>query len=231
MLEKIKHMTVIVLAALGVLFIVLMLMPDDEAYSGNEKESETISKEEKTGHEKESEAISKEEEAKHEKKKGDEEKNKKDAVTVNIPKSEVATESIRFQTTTLDNHAVTEDIFSDYDLTIVHVWGTFCMPCIAEMGDYAAFYEELPKNVNLVGIVCDVYDGIDTNVSDAKKILKNTSADFQNLRTSDDVYNLTASFQYVPSSFFVDGEGHIVGSVMVGAGFDETKERLEGYLE
>ena len=44
---------------------------------------------------------------------------------------------ITFHTVSLDDQPVTADIFSDYDLTIVHVWGTYCGPCIAEMGDYA----------------------------------------------------------------------------------------------
>ena len=131
----------------------------------------------------------------------------------------------------MDNDKITQDIFSGYDITVVHVWGTFCGPCIAEMGDYADFYKDLPDNVNMIAIICDVYDGIDSNVSEAKDILKDADADFTNLRTSDDLYDVIGEFQYVPSSFFVDGEGHIIGSMMDGVGFEDTKKRLEGYLE
>ena len=76
------------------------------------------------------------------------------SASINIPESEKTDEMIFFATTTIDGRIVTESIFSDYDLTVVHVWGTFCGPCIEEMGEYAVLYEELPENVNLIGIQC-----------------------------------------------------------------------------
>ena len=114
-------------------------------------------------------------------------------VTVNIPASELSGGTVRFKTLTLDNEEITQDVFSDYDITIVHVWGTYCQPCISEMGDYAELYRELPDNVNLIAIVCDVYDGIDRNVSAANSILGDAGAEFVNLRTSDDIYDLIAA--------------------------------------
>ena len=152
-------------------------------------------------------------------------------VTVSIPASELSGVTIRFKTLTLDNAEITQDVFSDYDLTIVHVWGTYCQPCISEMGDYAQLYRELPDNVNLIAIVCDVYDGIDRNVSDAKSILSDAGAEFVNMRTSDDVYNLIADLQYIPSSFFVDRDGHLIGEMLNGASFSETVAQLNEYLE
>ena len=154
-----------------------------------------------------------------------------EGTSIIIPESEVREDALSFVTTTLDGQVVTENIFSDYDLTVVHVWGTYCDPCIKEMGEYAVLYRELPPNVNLIGIVCDVYDGINNNVSEAENILNSTGAGFINLRTSDSIYDITASFQFVPSSFLVDRDGHIVGDLMDGAYFEETRERLYGYLE
>ena len=99
------------------------------------------------------------------------------------------------------------------------------------MGDYARFYSKRPDNVNLIAIVCDVYDGIDSNVSAANDILGDAGAKFLNLRTSDDLYDLVGGFQYVPSSFFVDRDGHLIGEMMDGANFEMTMERLEGYIK
>lgn len=152
-------------------------------------------------------------------------------VQVSIPASEVSDNTMRFRTISLDEKQITQDIFSGYDLTVVHVWGTYCGPCIAEMGDYAKFYDELPDNVNLVGVICDVYDGIDNNVKAADKILSDAGAGFMNLRTSDDLYDIVGEFRYVPSSFFVDKEGHIIGELMDGASFSDMKSRLDGYLK
>ena len=155
----------------------------------------------------------------------------KHTVKVNIPESELGGETFKFRSTTLDNKVVTDEIFKDYDLTIVHVWGTYCGPCIAEMGDYAELYKDLPDNVNLVGLVCDVYDGLDNNVDTAHEILDDAGAKFTNIATSDSNYDLVFAFQYVPSSFFVDREGRIVGKLMDGAKFKDTKKRLNSYLE
>ena len=208
--EKIKHVAVIALATLGVLFIIIMLLPEDEEPLAEDYQQDEYYEEDADFEETDAE----------------------DALTaVNIPASEITDRTLTFKTVTLDNETVSQDIFKDYDLTIVHLWGTFCQPCIAEMGEYAKLYQELPDNINLIGIVNDVYDGLDSNVSRAHEILGNAGAEFVNVRTSDDLYDIVSEFQYVPSSFFVDREGHIVGSVLDGAGIDETVSRLKTYLE
>ncbi len=150
---------------------------------------------------------------------------------VNIPSSELSDETLRFKTTTIDNKVVSQDIFSDYDITVVWVWGTYCSTCISEMEDYAEFYKSLPSNVNLIGMVFDVYDGIDNNVQEAKEYLGDAGAEFMNLRVSDDLYGFARLFQYLPSGFLVDSEGHIIGKIHEGAGVDEMKQILKGYLE
>ena len=239
MWEKIKNALVVALATLGVLFIIIMLIPDDEeSYEDTETavvQEETDSGETETT--KDSESVETEETDSDKTGDGEaadeetEDDKKGNSVTVKIPSSEVSDNKIAFKTVSLDNETVTDDIFSDYDITVVHVWGTFCQPCIAEMGDYARFYSKRPDNVNLIAIVCDVYDGIDSNVSAANDILGDAGAKFLNLRTSDDLYDLVGGFQYVPSSFFVDRDGHLIGEMMDGANFEMTMERLEGYIK
>lgn len=239
MWEKIKNTLVVALATLGVLFIIIMLIPDDEeSYEDTETavvQEETDSGETETT--KDSESVETEETDSDKTGDGEaadeetEDDKKGNSVTVKIPSSEVSDNKIAFKTVSLDNETVTDDIFSDYDITVVHVWGTFCQPCIAEMGDYARFYSKRPDNVNLIAIVCDVYDGIDSNVSAANDILGDAGAKFLNLRTSDDLYDLVGGFQYVPSSFFVDRDGHLIGEMMDGANFEMTMERLEGYIK
>ncbi len=250
MLNKIGNVVLIALATLGVLFIVLLLWPDDEKAEPAVSSTETVeeAKDEETsdtedaGKESSEEAESVEEEAAKETDEKtedaadtDSEETAKDedsnTVTVNIPDSQISDDKIKFKSVTLDNKKVDQSIFSDYDLTIVHVWGTFCTPCIEEMGDYAKLYKKLPDNINLIAFVCDVYDGIDVNVSSAKDILSDNSAKYMNIKTSDSVYDITAEMQYVPSSFFVDSKGHLVGQMMDGASFSDTKRQLDSYIE
>ncbi len=252
-MEKLKTVVVTILATLGVLFIIIMLMPDDEDEATEVANAEISAVSEIADNQQSPEEGSEiaeingvAEVAEVSETPSDTEENAEDslnqngqvlgssrdddAVTVTIPESELSSSTLSFQTVSLDNQILSQDIFSGYDLTIVHVWGTYCQPCIREMGDYAKLYKNLPGNVNLVGIVCDVYDGIDNNVSSAKKILQDADADFVNLRMSDDVYNITADIQLFPSSFFVDSKGHIVGKLLEGESFEATQNRLNSYL-
>ncbi len=306
MWDKIKNTVVIVLAVLGVLFIILMLLPDDDgeeagtaaveieaeaeqnaADKKGEAEQSAADKEaeaEQSAADKEAEAeqsaadkkgeaeqsvadkeaeaeqsaADKEAEAKQSAadKKGEAEQNAADkeaeakqsaadkkpeaaadneeetkgnTIPVNIPSSDLSQAAFEFNTETLEGESVTQDIFSDYDITVVHVWGTYCGPCIAEMGDYAGFYKALPDNINLVGVVCDVFQGLDNNVKKAEDILNDAEAGFTNLKTSESVYGITGNFQYIPSSFLVDRDGHVLGALLEGAGFEATKKALEKY--
>ncbi len=279
-MEKFKYTIVVILCTLGVLFIIVMFLPDDEEEAeqtsaqavetvqeadaedaeepgAEEDEEETDVSEAQEAEpaqliqsifadqEEEEEAAAEtaqqddaepasqpaaEAAAETETVKPEEQTASANIAAVHIPSSDVSDQALKFKTVTLDNQKATQDIFSGYDLTIVHIWGTYCDDCIAEMSDYAALDAELPDNVNLVGLITDVYDGIDSNVSDANRILKNAGAGFMNLRISDDLYAVTSYIQYLPSTFFVDREGHVVGGMMDGATIKETKKRLGSYI-
>ncbi|MBR5116340.1 MAG: TlpA family protein disulfide reductase [Lachnospiraceae bacterium] len=265
-MKNLIHAVGVILAALGVLFLVLLFLPDDEKESTEsvnpqepavtqqaeapaaEEASEPAEEEtsvtetpvaeaptaeapaEETVSQEQEPAPQEQEPAGQAQTAAPEEQGNR--VEVVIPASEISKDVLKFRTTTLDEKTVSQEIFSGYDLTIVHVWGTYCTPCIREMGEYAKLYDELPDNVNLVGLMNDVYDGIDSNVKRAKEILDDNGAKFTNLRTGDDLYeNVIEKIQYVPSTFFVDREGHIVGEILDGVGFDGMKKRLDGYLK
>ncbi len=149
---------------------------------------------------------------------------------VNIDPSLITSNVISFTTTDLVGNTVTSDIFGNYDLTLVHIWGTYCGPCLREIGSYGDLYRELPENVNMIGLVCDVYDGQDGNVEYAKQILTDNNVTFQNLRISTELYDVLYSIDYVPSSFFVDRDGHLIGQMLDGVGYESTVEVLNGYL-
>ncbi len=267
MWKTIRNTIIGVLAVFGVLFLVLLFLPDDEDDEDTAQEStvaEAVSDEDEDEDEDSSGHAGKDDENSSgkddEDSSGKDDRDDEDNLSLNtgkddkddkddtpgvseqtislggptnldIPESELSKGTISFRTVTLENEEMSQDIFSDYDLTIVHVWGTYCNPCIAEMGDYGKLYRDLPDNVNLVGIVCDVYDGIDTNVKDAHKILDNADAEFTNLRVSDSVFDLIDDLRYVPSSFFVDREGHMVGEKLDGANVETTKKKLSEYLK
>lgn len=133
-----------------------------------------------------------------------------------------------FLTTDLDGNQVTEAIFENYDLTVINVWGTFCSPCIGEMPALAQWHATLPENVQLIGVISDVNVGGDTTT--ARSILDRTGVKFVNLLTSPSLYPLLSMSQYVPTTYFVDAQGNMVGQPIVGADVEGYKQFVAEYL-
>ena len=49
-----------------------------------------------------------------------------------------------FQTADLEGTTVTQDVFKDYDITMVNVWTTWCQYCVEEMPELEKVYRNLP---------------------------------------------------------------------------------------
>lgn len=61
-----------------------------------------------------------------------------------------------FETTDIDGNTYTESVFSDYDLTLVNAFTTWCSPCVNEMPELEKLYQELKdQGVGVVGMVID----------------------------------------------------------------------------
>lgn len=135
-----------------------------------------------------------------------------------------------FTTTDLEGNTVTEKIFAGKDVTVVNVWGTYCGPCISEMPELGEWAREMPDNVQLIGIVCDVTEEGGETLELAKTILQEADAEFPCLAVSGDLSWLLYSVQGVPTTFFVDGEGRIVGRAILGAYVEQYQARVEELL-
>lgn len=128
-----------------------------------------------------------------------------------------------FATLDINGETVSQDIFSEYEITMVNVWGTFCSPCLAEMPDLGEIKQEYEsKGVNIIGIVADslAQDGsIDTNqVEKAQNIVEDTKAGYVHLIPSENLLSgLLKDVIYIPHTVFVDKEGNLIGSEFVGS--------------
>ncbi len=126
---------------------------------------------------------------------------------------------IYFETTDLDGNMITsEDIFSDNRITMVNLWATYCGPCIMEMPDLKELDEELKeKDCAVIGVVLDVSSSDDTKMIDtAKEVIDRTGADYMHLVPWDNWYEDMPT-NAVPTTYFVDSEGMITGSCIIGA--------------
>lgn len=137
-----------------------------------------------------------------------------------------------FETTDLAGNPVTNDIFAGKDLTVVNVWGTYCNPCIEEMPDLAAWSAEMPENVQLIGVVCDLASLDDADTLElANAICEATGANvYPSLVANETLMPLLSTVVGVPTTFFVDGSGNLVGEAIVGANVPGCKAFVEEYL-
>lgn len=135
-----------------------------------------------------------------------------------------------FSTTDMDGNKVTNDTFADYDLTVVNFWATYCNPCIDELPELAEWKKELPNNVNLIGLLVDVDEKGDDQYKLAEKIIKETGADYQHLIATEEFDDMISNLVGVPTTFFVDSTGKIIGEPFAGADVDAYKQTVEDYL-
>lgn len=137
-----------------------------------------------------------------------------------------------FTTTDLDGNTVTQDIFSEKDLTVVNVWGTFCNPCIGEMPELGKWADEMPENVQIIGFVSDITGSDDGEHLDlARKITEKAGVHFKNLITGDPQFNgFMSGIVGVPTTFIVDSQGNILGDPIVGAHVEDYKKAVEENL-
>ncbi len=136
-----------------------------------------------------------------------------------------------FSATDLDGNTVTESIFTEKDLTVLNIWGTFCGPCIGEMPELGGWAAEMPDNVQIVGLIIDINGEEDTEHRDlAVEITEKAGAGFTNLIANMDFAPVLKDVVGVPTTLFIDGEGNIVGDPIVGANVDGYKTFVEDYL-
>ena len=142
-----------------------------------------------------------------------------------------------FETTDIDGNTYTEKVFSDYDLTLVNAFTTWCSPCVNEMPELEKLYQEMKdQGVGVVGMVLDSVseDGTpdDSIVQKAQLLKEKTGVTYPLLIPDKGFLNGRISgLQSFPESFFVDKDGNIVSDPIMGSNtLDGWKEAVEKQL-
>ena len=135
-------------------------------------------------------------------------------------------------------NAVDGSLLEGYRLTMVNVWATYCGPCINEMSDLGRLAADLrEEGIQVIGLVSDVVGASflpdEAQVQQAQKIVEQTGADYPHLLPSMDLYRKVLSqIEAVPTTFFVDETGMLVGYAYVGArSYDAWKQIAERMLD
>ena len=126
-----------------------------------------------------------------------------------------------FEGKDLDGNTVkSSDLFSGNAVTVVNFWFTTCGPCVGELGDLDALNKELSgKGGALIGINAFTLDGNEAAISDAKDVLTQSGATYQNVYfdSGSEAGKFVESIYAYPTTYVVNHSGRIVGDPIVGA--------------
>ena len=140
---------------------------------------------------------------------------------------------VKFETTDLAGEPVSsEEIFAENTVTMINIWGTFCGPCVNEMPDLEVLHSRLAdKGCGIIGVVCDVNGPYDTvQIQTAEEIIADTGVTYRNLLPWDG-FDAALPAEYIPTTYFVDSQGRLIGEAAVGArGADDYEALLNEAL-
>ena len=133
------------------------------------------------------------------------------------------------------NDVALADYVKGNKVTMINFWGTFCGPCISEMPDLGEIERKYKdKGFEIVGLTTDVADpqgNYDESViDDARSIIEDTGITYPVLvapvQLMEDI-----ELQYVPTTYFLDSEGNVLGSAEIGSKpSTEWETVIDGYL-
>lgn len=124
-----------------------------------------------------------------------------------------------FSATAMDQIEYNNKYFENSKVTMINFWATMCGPCIVEMPEINELASEYNKeDFQVLGVITDTFEGVDTNKDKAKEILDENNITYLNIIPNENLYeNYLKNIQAVPTTIFVDSEGNLIGRVIVGA--------------
>ena len=132
-----------------------------------------------------------------------------------------------FEGKDLDGNTVkSSDLFSGKAVTVVNFWFTTCGPCVGELGDLDALNKDLSgKGGALIGINAFTLDGNEAAISEAKDVLTQSGATYQNVYfdSGSEAGKFVESIYAYPTTYVVNRSGRIVGDPIVGAITSKTQ--------
>lgn len=130
-------------------------------------------------------------------------------------------------------NTITNDIFADYDATILNFWNNGCGTCIEEMPELEDYYQEFKeKNINLIGVASDSGES-DEQLKTAQDILSEKGVTYTNLSPNPEntlYLDFISQLAGYPTTYVIDREGNIIGAPIIGnvkAQEDTLNTRLE----
>ncbi len=131
---------------------------------------------------------------------------------------------LSFEAKTIDGNEFSSEKLSESKVTMINVWATYCNPCLAEMPDLGEIAQSYDKaDFQIIGIISDVVEAApQSDIDNAKDLIQQTKAEYPHLLLNQTLFeNLVGGVSSVPTTFFVNAKGEVLGYV-VGANDKDT---------
>ncbi len=118
-----------------------------------------------------------------------------------------------------DGNDVDESLFSKNAVTVMNFWFTGCKPCVAELSKLNELNDAIKSmGGEVVGVNTDTFDGKESTIKEAKKILESQGVKYRNfaLDANSDAGKYASEIMAFPTTILVDRKGNVVGEPMVG---------------
>lgn len=112
-----------------------------------------------------------------------------------------------------------ESLFSKNAVTVMNFWFTGCKPCVAELSKLNELNDAIKSmGGEVVGVNTDTFDGKESTIKEAKKILESQGVKYRNfaLDANSDAGKYASEIMAFPTTILVDRKGNVVGEPMVG---------------
>lgn len=134
-----------------------------------------------------------------------------------------------FASLDLDGNSVTEQIFGRNDLTVLLLWNHADKKCADFVKEFTVWSGLLPKNVQTVGLVCDINSPADQSKMDgAKKIADDA---FTNIIAAGELQSVDEYFNSLPVVMLVDSDGNLWGRPVENPSIDDCAELVALWME
>jgi thiol-disulfide isomerase/thioredoxin len=135
-----------------------------------------------------------------------------------------------FSTTDVYGNEVTQETLGQKEVFFVHLWATWCPPCIAEMPDLAQLVANYGDRVGFLAMLID-FD----NAQGAASILESFGVPLSFLTVDALIADMRTLLEmvdsgYVPTTIIIDKDGNMIGEQIIGANIHEYVRRLDEYL-
>ena len=125
---------------------------------------------------------------------------------------------VEFESVDLDGNVVkSADLFKDNKVTMVNLWGSWCINCVNEMAGLAELHKRLQeKGCGIVGVEYERGESVEKMADTARKVLADNGVTYPNvwMPESNPIFAQAGGF---PFSLFVDSEGKILTYPIKGA--------------